>query len=87
VGSVGDSYANALAETINSLYKTELIHRQPWKSQEAVELATLAWVDWFNHRRLLAPIAMYHRPRPKQRMIATQRVRQSGVAHANEPPE
>lgn len=56
VGSVGDSYDNALAETINGLYKAEVIHRQSWKSREAVELATLAWVDWFNHRRLLAPI-------------------------------
>ncbi len=56
VGSVGDSYDNALAETINGLYKAEVIHRQSWKSREAVELATLTWVDWFNHRRLLAPI-------------------------------
>lgn len=56
VGSVGDSYDNALAETINGLYKAEVIHRQSWKSREAVELATLAWVDWFNHRRLLGPI-------------------------------
>jgi len=56
VGSVGDSYDNALAETINGLYKAEVIHRQSWKNREAVELATLAWVDWFNHRRLLAPI-------------------------------
>jgi len=56
VGSVGDSYDNALAETINGLYKAEVIHRQSWKSPEAVELATLTWVDWFNHRRLLAPI-------------------------------
>lgn len=56
VGSVGDSYDNALAETINGLYKTEVIHRQSWKSREAVELATLAWIDWFNHRRLLEPI-------------------------------
>jgi transposase InsO family protein len=56
VGSVGDSYDNALAETINGLYKAEVIHRQSWKSREAVELATLAWVDWFNHRRLLEPI-------------------------------
>jgi putative transposase len=45
VGSVGDSYDNALAETINGLYKAELIHRQSWKSRKAVELATLAWVD------------------------------------------
>jgi putative transposase len=57
VGSVGDSYDNALAETINGLYKTEVIHRRgPWRSFEAVEFATLTWVDWFNHRRLLEPI-------------------------------
>ena len=57
VGSVGDSYDNALAETINGLYKTEVIHRRgPWKSFEAVEFATLEWVDWFNHRRLMRPI-------------------------------
>ena len=57
VGSVGDSYDNALAETINGLYKAEVIHRRgPWRSFEAVEFATLEWVDWFNHRRLLEPI-------------------------------
>jgi putative transposase len=57
VGSVGDSYDNALAETINGLYKAEVIHRRgPWKTFEAVEFATLEWVDWFNRRRLLAPI-------------------------------
>ncbi|ALK10623.1 Integrase core domain protein [Blastochloris viridis] len=57
VGSVGDSYDNALAETINGLYKAEVIHRkEPWRSFEAVEFATLEWVDWFNNRRLLAPI-------------------------------
>ena len=57
VGSRGDSYDNALAETINGLYKTELIHRRaPWKTREAVELATLEWVHWFNHHRLLEPI-------------------------------
>jgi transposase InsO family protein len=56
VGSVGDSYDNALAETINGLYKAEVIHRRSWKSFEAVELATLTWVDWFNNRRLLEPI-------------------------------
>ena len=70
VGSVGDSYDNALAESINGLYKAEVIHRRgPWRSLEAVELATLEWVDWFNHRRLLEPIgnippaeaeALYH---------------------------
>jgi len=71
VGSKGDSYDNALAETINGLYKTELIHRRaPWKTKEAVELATLEWVSWFNHHRLLEPLgyippaeaeANYHR--------------------------
>ena len=54
VGSKGDSYDNALAETINGLYKAELIHRRArWKTREAVELATLEWVSWFNHHRLL----------------------------------
>jgi putative transposase len=53
VGSVGDSYDNALAETINGLYKTELIKpRKPWRTVDDVELATAEWVDWFNHRRL-----------------------------------
>lgn len=57
VGSKGDSYDNALAETINGLYKAEMIHRRgPWKSRESVELATLEWVSWFNHHRLLEPI-------------------------------
>ena len=57
VGSVGDSSGNALAETINGLYKTEVIRRRgPWRTLEAVEFATLEWVDWFNHRRLLEPI-------------------------------
>ena len=57
VGSKGDSYDNALAETINGLYKAELIHRRaPWKTREAVELATLEWVAWFNHQRLLEPL-------------------------------
>ena len=57
VGSRGDSYDNALAETINGLYKAELIHRRaPWKTRESVELATLQWVHWFNHHRLLESI-------------------------------
>jgi len=78
VGSVGDSYDNALAETINGLYKAEVIHRNgPWRSLEEVEFATLEWVDWFNHRRLLEPIgnippaefeALYHQ---RQRELAT----------------
>jgi transposase InsO family protein len=57
VGSVGDAYDNALAETINGLFKTEVIRqRGPWRSLEAVEYATLEWVDWFNNRRIFAPI-------------------------------
>ena len=57
VGSVGDSYDNALAETINGLYKAEVIWRRgPWRSFEPVEFATLTWVEWFNNRRLLEPI-------------------------------
>ena len=57
VGSRGDSYDNALAETINGLYKAELIHRRgPWRTRESVELATLEWVSWFNHQRLMGPL-------------------------------
>ena len=57
VGSVGDSYDNALAETVIGLFKTEVIHRRgPWRSFESVEFATLEWVDWYNNRRLLEPI-------------------------------
>ena len=52
MGSVGDSYDNALAETINGLYKTEVIHRLgPWRNADQVEIETLIWVDWFNNRR------------------------------------
>lgn len=59
VGSVGDSYDNAMAETINGLFKTEVIHhpdKGPWRTLDQVEYATLEWVDWFNSRRLLEPI-------------------------------
>ena len=57
MGDRGDCYGNALAETINSLDKAELIHRRaPWKTKESVEFATLEWVSWFNHHRLLKPI-------------------------------
>jgi transposase InsO family protein len=76
VGSIGDSYDNALAETINGLYKAELIRPNgPWKNLEEVEFATLEWVDWFNNRRLLSSIgdrppaefeAMYHAERKSQ---------------------
>ena len=57
LGSKGDSYDNALAVSANGLSKAELIHRRaPWKTKEAVQLATLQWVSWFDHHRLLAPI-------------------------------
>src|SRR3569623_176461 len=60
VGSVGDSYDTALAETINGLYKAEVIHRRgPWRNFEAVEFATLEWVDWVNNRRLLEPMGNF----------------------------
>ncbi|WP_456651275.1 MULTISPECIES: IS3 family transposase [unclassified Bradyrhizobium] len=71
VGSVGDSYDNALAETINGLYKAEVIHRRgPWRSFEAVEFATLEWVDWFNNRRLLEPIGNIPAAEAEQRYYA-----------------
>ncbi|WP_375140804.1 IS3 family transposase [Inhella proteolytica] len=79
VGSKGDSYDNALAETINGLYKAEVIRRRgPWKTKQAVELATLEWVAWFNHQRLMEPLgylppaefeANYHRQRAGQAAI------------------
>ena len=57
VGSVGDSYDNAMAETVIGLFKTEVIRRPgPWRGVEDVEFATLTWVDWFNNRRLLGPL-------------------------------
>lgn len=80
VGSKGDSYDNALAETINGLYKAEVIHRRgPWKSRESVELATLEWVSWFNHQRLMESLgyippaeaeANYYRQLASQAKIA-----------------
>jgi hypothetical protein len=76
VGSRGDSYDNAMAETINGLYKAELIHKRgPWRTIDEVEFATLEWVDWFNNRRLLGPIgdippvefeAAYYRQKPSR---------------------
>jgi transposase InsO family protein len=67
VGSVGGSFDSALAETINGLYKAEVIHRRgPWRSLEAVEFATLEWVDWFNNRRLHEPIGNILRPKPRR---------------------
>lgn len=72
VGSIGDSYDNALAESINGLYKAELIHRRgPWRSLEEVEFATLEWVDWFNRRRLLEPIGNIPPAEAEQRYYAS----------------
>jgi transposase InsO family protein len=80
VGSVGDSYDNALAESINGLYKTEVIGRRgPWRNIDAIEYATLVWIDWFNNRRLLEPLgyvppaeyeAAYHQRKTSQVMVA-----------------
>jgi transposase InsO family protein len=71
VGSVGDSYDNALAETINGLYKAEVVHRRgPWRTFEAVEFATLEWVDRFNNRRLLEPIGFIPPAEAEERYFA-----------------
>ena len=81
MGSKGDSYGNALAETINGLYKADLIHRQaPWKTKESLKLATLQWVHGYNHTRQLEPIgkkppveseANYYRLLAEQSTVAT----------------
>jgi putative transposase len=72
VGSVGDSYDNALAESVIGLFKAEVIHRRgPWRSFAAVEFATLEWVDWFNHRRLLEPIGNMPPAEAEARYYAT----------------
>ena len=79
VGSVGDSYDNPLAETIIGLYKTEVIHhRGPWRNIDAVEYATLEWVDWFNHRRLLEPIG--HVPPAELEMAYYRQLEGSAIA-------
>ena len=80
VGSRGDSYDNALAESVIGLFKTEVIRKRgPWRNLEAVEFATLEWVDWFNKERLLAPIGylppaefeeLYYREQESQAMVA-----------------
>ena len=80
VGSVGDAYDNAMAESVIGLYKTEVIKKRgPWKNHQAVEFATLAWVDWFNNRRLLEPIGnippveleqMYYQDQESKAMVA-----------------
>ena len=83
VGSVGDSYDNALAETINGLYKAEVICRRgPWRSLEAVEYATLEWVDWFNNRRLLGADRQRAAGRSRSRLL-----REPGGARQHSPPD
>jgi putative transposase len=82
IGSVGDSYDNAMAETVNGLYKTEVIGRLgPWRTVEDVELATLSWIDWFNHRRLHSALgdippaefeAAHYRLRPTDVLVGIQ---------------
>ena len=80
VGSKGDSYDNALAETINGLYKAELIHRRaPWKTKASLELATLEWVHWFNHHRLLEPLG-YIPPAEAEAQYYQKLARQAGKA-------
>ena len=81
VGSKGDSYDNALAETINGLYKAEVIHRRSWPTRESVELATLEWVSWFNHHRLLAPIG-YVPPAEAEANYYRQLANQSSMVEA-----
>jgi putative transposase len=84
VGSRGDSYDNALAETIIGLYKTELIRRRgPWRGIDEVEYATLEWVDWFNHRRLLEPIG--HVPPAEFEVAYHQREDPSRTAGLKDP--
>ena len=81
VGSKGDSYDNALAETINGLYKAEVIHRRSWPNRESVELATLEWVSWFNHHRLLGPIG-YIPPAEAEANYSRQLASQSSMGAA-----
>ncbi|CAN5757041.1 integrase core domain-containing protein [soil metagenome] len=89
VGSKGDRYDNAMAETINGLYKAELTYRRaPWKTKESVELATLEWVSWFNTQRLLEPSgyippaeaeANYHRQLASQATTAAARLKPNSL--------
>ena len=89
VGSTGDSYDNALAESINGLYKAEVIHRRgPWRNVEAVEFATLEWVDWFNNRRLLEPIGDIPPAEFEAGILSSSRVsRLAAVTHTRSSPE
>ena len=80
VGSCGDACDNALAESVIGLFKTEVIQRkEPWRSLEAVEFATLVWVDWFNHRRLLGPIGDISPASALQRIVSRDVVQLAAV--------
>jgi transposase InsO family protein len=87
VGSVGDSYDNALAETVIGLFKTEVIHRcGPWRSREAVETAALEWIDWFNTRRLLEPIAHIPPAEAEHRSYAEPATPHAAASEPSQPP-
>jgi Integrase core domain len=84
--AVGDSYDNALAETINGLYKAEVVHRRgPWRTFEAVEFATLEWVDWFNNRRLLEPIGFIPPAEAEDSVPSTNRKGSNGSDSVEKP--
>ncbi len=86
VGRVSELLRQRPAETINSLFKTEVIHRRgPWRSLEAVEYATLEWVDWYNHRHLLALIGNIPPPRPKRAIMPTSATKLRPPGQANQP--
>jgi len=91
IGSKGDSYDNALAEAINGLYKAELMHsRTSRMTREAVELATLKWVSWFNHPRLLEPLGYIPPAEAKanyyKQLQATEQSSHLDLTHTNRPP-
>jgi len=88
LGSVGDSYGNALAETIIGLYKTEVIHQLgPRQNMDHVEFETLDWVDWFNNRRLLESIGNIPLPSLKDYTTGVRRLRHDGRTHVTAAPE
>ena len=86
VGSRGDSYDNALAESINGLYKTELVRNKgPWRGLDDLELATLEWVDWFNHRRLFHELGRIPPAEFEAAYYRQTKSRQTGETHTTTP--
>jgi len=86
VGSRGDSYDNALAESIIGLYKTELVRNQgPWRGLDDLELATLEWVDWFNHRRLFHELGRIPPAEYEERYYQQTESHQQAETHTTEP--